>query len=163
MKRLIGLILCLLMILPGCSADTKKDQTVFYYCRADYAYGTEEAVVAPEEREMSAKASDWKNLLALYLVGPLDETLVSPFSGTKLRSAEMQGNHLLIVLEDSGENMTDVRFSLACACVTKTCLEWQTVSHVTIVCGERSVTMNRNNLLLHDSITPIETATEETQ
>ncbi len=161
MKRTFCLILGILLLLCGCSGISENNVTTFYYCRADYAYGTQEAVVAPEEREVSAKASDLKSLLALYLVGPLDETLVSPFSGTKLLSAEMQGDQLMIVLTDTGKSMTDARFSLACACMTKTCLEWESISQVTIQCGERSVTMNRENLLLYDSITPIESTTEE--
>lgn len=163
MKRFFCLILCVLLVLPGCNTKkTGENVTTFYYCRTEYAYGEETGVVAPEQRDISANASDLKNLLALYLVGPLDEGLTSPFIGTKLISAEVEDNRLQIELTEPSKSMTDARFHLACACMTMTCLDLMELEQVTITCGDRSATMNRDNLLLFDSITPIDT-TEETQ
>ena len=162
MKRIFCLILCGLLVLSGCSfTNTEENLTAFYYCRTDYVYGDSYGMVAPELREVSANSTDLKNILSLYLVGPLDEGLTSPFQGFRLVSVSMKENHLLIELSGSEDAMTDARFSLACACMTVTCLELTEAKQVTIHCGDRSVTMHRDNLLLLDTITQI--STEETQ
>lgn len=164
MKRCTALILCLLLFLGGCSfKETGENLTAFYYCRTDYVYGDAYGVVAPELREVSAGTADLKNLLSLYLVGPLDEGMASPFRGFKLISAEMEDSQLVIELVSFDKTITDARFSLACACMTMTCLELTQAEQVTILCGDRSVTMHRDNLLLLDTVTSTQTITEETQ
>lgn len=162
MKRMHCLILCLLLFLPGCNRS-QENTTVFYYCREDYDYGGKYGVISPEQREISANTYDLKNMLALYLVGPLDEELTSPFLGAKLLSVTAEEGHVMIELTDTVKTMTDIRFHLGCACMSLTCLEFDAFSQVTITCGDRSVSMNRENLLLYDSMTPNETITEETQ
>jgi len=164
MKRLLCLLLSLTLLLAGCRFASKAEaKTTFYYCRTEYSYGEKYGVISPEQREISANTSDLKNLLALYLVGPLDEELTSPFIGTKLLSATAEEGHVMIELKDTGKVMTDVQFHLGCACMAMTCLEFDAFSQVSITCGNRSATMDRDNLLLYDSITPIETTTEDTQ
>lgn len=165
MKRMLCLFLCLCLptCLIGCKAGSQEENlTSFYYCQAVYDCGTPEAVIAPEQRELSAGTPELKNILALYLVGPLDEKLTSPFYGVKLLSVENTEEQLLIQLTEADKSMTDAQFSLACACMTMTCLELTDVSQVTITCGDRSATMSLEKLLLFDGIAPIET-TEETK
>ena len=160
MKRWIAILLCLLLVLSlfGCKKSDDDNTVSFYYCRAEYDYGEEYGVVAPEQRELSEHATDLSNLLTLYLVGPLEEHLASPFTGTKLISVNSEDGQLFIRLADTAKSMTDARFTLACACMTMTCLELVDAEQVTIYCGDRTVTMSRDSLLLYDSITPIETA-----
>ena len=54
--------------------------------------------------------------------------------------------------------LSDAEFSLACACLSMTCMELVNAEKVTIVSGSRSLTLSRDNLLLNDTITPEETA-----
>ena len=53
--------------------------------------------------------------------------------------------------------MTDAAFSLACACLTKTCMELTQASSVTVISGTRMVTMGPDNLILTDSLDTAET------
>jgi len=53
--------------------------------------------------------------------------------------------------------MTDAQFILACSCLTMTCLELTDAEHVTINSGDRSVTMSKSTLLLHDLTTGAKT------
>ena len=163
MKRLLCIFLCA-FLLSGCGNAAKKEgSTVFYYCRSDYVYGDIHGVIAPEHREVSQQASDLKSTLALYLVGPLEESLTSPFIGAKLVSVDAQNDMLQIRLADADKAMTDADFTLAAACLAKTSLELTQLPQVTIICGEHSATMDENNLLLYDSITSTEITPEDTQ
>ena len=57
--------------------------------------------------------------------------------------------------------MTDAQFTLACSCLTLTCLELVDAESVTVVSGDRSITMNADSLTQKDHITG--TQTEEPQ
>lgn len=161
MKQLLCLILCLLL-LCGCQSHNDKDNTVaFYYCQANHTTILEESIVLPEYREISASPLDLRNVLSLYLIGPLDEDLVSPFRGMKLVSVTTQDSHLFLELSCNDRSLTDIGFSLACACLTMTCLELAEVSQVSITCGERTATMNGDNLFLMDNITQQTSPSEE--
>ena len=163
MKRYLCLLLCLLF-LGGCSFKKKEAKlTAFYYCRTDYVYGDSYGFVAPELREISTNTADLKNILSLYMVGPLNEELSSPFQGFKLLSVTQEEDQLVVELVSYDKTVTDARFSLVCACMTTTCLELTEAEQVTVLCGDRSVTMNRSNLLLLDTITSTQTTMEETQ
>ena len=167
MKRILCLILAafLLCSLWGCEENSVEDQATFYYCREKYAYGTEGGIIGGEQRDITGHAGDVNYLLALYLVGPLEEDLTSPFpERTQLLSARLEADTLFIELSDMGKGMTDAQFSLACASLVMTCMELTDAAQVTIASGERSITMDPASLLLYDSITPGETnTTEETQ
>lgn len=168
MKRSISflMILSIMLALCGCSFGQRssEDHVTFYYCRTEYAYGTEDGVIAGEDRDVTGHTGDLSYLLPLYLVGPLDEELISPFPArTQLVSMESQEDSLLLALSDTSGSLSDSQFSLACACLTMTCLELTNAAEVIITSGQRTVTMTRESLLLFDDITPSQTTTEETQ
>lgn len=160
MKRIVLLLLAaaVLMCLAGCSQN--KNATVFYYTRYEdaYAYGTENAVIAPEYREVTGHSGDLKYLLTLYFHGPTMEYLRSPFpSGTGLRSVEQSGNSLLIELTPSLTVLNGTDLTLACACLARTCFALSDAEAVTISAeglGFVSVTLTRDSLMLSDD-TPI--------
>ncbi len=160
------LILSLLVLICSCSVlgYQKEDYVTFYYCQAEYIYADGDGVIAPEDRDVTGRTDDLEYLLPLYLVGPLDEDLASPFPArTQLISAQMQENTLTITLSETEKALTDSQFSLACACLTMTCLEITNAEQVTIICSDRSITMHRDSFLLYDDITLTQNTTEETQ
>lgn len=156
MRKFLSVFLTGIIILSllGCSsksldpADTHK----FHYRRAAFQFGTENAVVASESRDISGHAGDWSYLITLYLSGPLDEELVSPFpESTRLLSVERKDTELFITLTDSGTVVLESEFSLACVCLTLTCLETPEISQVTIQNRDRSITLTRENMILYDA------------
>ena len=166
MKRLTAFLLVLALLVCLCSCGIGKnrgtDQASFYYCRIDYAYGTEDGIITREQRDITGHAGDLHYLISLYLMGPLDEELASPFpAGTRLLSAKIEEDVLSIQLSGMGKSFTEIQFTLACACLTMTCLELAGVSQVCITGEDRSITMNRDDLLLYDDITPNETTATE--
>ncbi len=159
MKRLLCLTLGLCLLLPGCG-ERLKEPVTFYYLRANYQYGSADGVIASEEREASGHRENLSYLLALYLMGPADEELSAPLpKSTRVLSAERSGH--AVILELSDKELTDAEFTLACACLTLTCLEMVGGETVTVTIGAHTATMSRDSLTLYDS--SAEAATEETQ
>lgn len=158
MKRLVCTILIISLMLTLCACDFfnagLKEPVTFYYQRTDYQYGVESGVIASEEREASGHTGDLSFLITLYLAGPLDEELVSPFPrNTQLLSVQKNQDTIRVELSDIGDRITDSQYSLACGCLTLTCLNLTESTNVTIISGERTITMNQKSLLLFDNST----------
>lgn len=165
MKRALCLLLCLcLAALCSCSASSSGsgEPVFFYYRRAEFQYHSTENVIVSEQREISGQGRDLNYLVALYLVGPLDDSLVSPFpKGTKLIGLEKSGGELVLTLSDAANTLSDSAFSLACSCLALTCSSFSDAEKVTIVCAERTMTVTPDNLVLSDDITGLPETTEE--
>lgn len=165
MKRLTALLIALSLFLSGCGVfgERIKEPVTFYYVRSEYAEDMTD-VIASEEREASGHLGDLSYLLALYLMGPSSEELVSPIPlGTRFASVEQVGSTISLNMKGTANSLTDAEFTLMCACLTLTCLDMTTADEVTITCEERSVTMTRDSLTLTDNSASIAAtvATEE--
>lgn len=164
MKRFFCLLLMLCILLSGCGilGERIKEPVTFYYLKSEYQYFTQDGVIASEEREASGHREDLSYLLALYLMGPAEEELISPVPrGTRIFSAEETAQGVVLQLSDTAATMSETEFSLACACLSLTCLDLTNANQVTINSGERTVTMSRETLTLYDNGTPV--AAEETK
>ena len=107
-----------------------------------------------EEREVTGYRDNLKYLLTFYLMGPISQELSSPLPrGTQLYSIGQDSAELIIELSDTASTLNDSRFSLACACLSMTCMGLTNAERVTIVSGSRSLTFASDNLLLSDTIT----------
>ena len=60
----------------------------------------------------------------------------------------------MIELSDLGDSLTDSEFSLAAACLSKTCMLYTGSSDITIKSGVRIITMNADNMILLDTVVP---------
>lgn len=165
MKRAICLLLAVGFLLSGCFAGRKTDtQAVFYYCRSEYSYGEQNGVVDSEARDITGHEGDLQYLLSMYLVGPLSEELECPFpSRTKILSVRYGENSVILEITDCAKLLSDSQFSLACACLSMTCLGLTDAEQVIINSGSQSMTLNADSFLLYDNIAPTETfSTEDT-
>ena len=159
MKKLLYFFLSVIMLcaLSGCQSPDSNTVT-FYYCRNSQtnAYFEENSIICAESRDLTGHRTDLHYMLGLYLTGPMEEDLVIPFSRqTKLLSVQQQDDEILIELSDHTKTLSDSDFSLSCACLTLTCLDFTQCQSVTIVSGDRKVTMNRDNIILQD-ILPVQ-------
>ena len=95
-------------------------------------------------------------------MGPTSEELRSPLpSGTRIHS-EIQDDQILLTLSDDALTLSDLDYSLACACLTLTCLDITDADSVTVSCGDRVRTMTQESLTLYDE-TETFAPTEETK
>lgn len=152
MKRYFAMFLLIPLLLTGCG-NRLKEPVTFYYIRSGYAADMS-SVLGSEQREASGHREDLSYLMALYLMGPADEELQSPIpSGVSIVSAEQKNNSIIVHLSESSDSMTDAQYTLACSCLTLTCLEITDAEYVTINSGDRSLTLRADSLLLQDLTT----------
>lgn len=156
MKQLLCFLLSLLSLFSLSGCNSSDNNTVFfYYSRSPelYQYFEEDSVIHAEQRDLTGHRNDLRYMLGLYLAGPLEEGLTTPFTkSTRLISVEQKENVVFIELSDHASIMTDVEFSLACASLTLTCLHFTQCDAVSIVSGDRSITMNGDSIVLYDSL-----------
>ncbi len=155
---LICVLTVVILIAALAPHQDRQDTVNFYYVRSDFSYGSPDGVIGAEARNVGDHEGDLDYLLALYLGGPLDSQLVSPFPNRttpRLLSVKVKGNILHINLSDLSTVMTDGKFTLACACLSKTCLELANVQAVEITSGNRSLRLTPANLVFYDESTSV--------
>ena len=162
MKRAVCLlmILCLLGSACACGKDTSAEPVRFFYLRNPdrYHYGSAEGVVSSEERDASGHTSDVKYLLTLYLQGPVDEMLRSPFpADLKLLDLTRRENNLYITLNSTFLSLKGMDLTLACVCLARTSFSLVDVQavHIQVSSAEGQIslvkTISINSLLLEDN------------
>lgn len=163
MKRLICLLLTFCLCMTGCSVAGEwiKEPVTFYYVRESYRKDME-PVIASEVREASGHRDDLAYLLALYSMGPSTEDLQSPLPrNTKIVLTVWTDDSIVLSLSENLHAINDADFTLASACIALTCMELVDVQQVTVVCGDKNITIQEDNLLLYNN--PVEKPQEETK
>ncbi|MBS5672048.1 MAG: GerMN domain-containing protein [Oscillospiraceae bacterium] len=163
-KRWPGLLLslCLLIGCFGCgrqmAADQPKSPMKFYYKTVDARYGEGQGATGYELREVYGHESDYVWILTEYLQGPVSQELVAPFQrSVSVVSAERVGTQLQLCMSEELANLSGVDLTLACACITWTCLECSGVESVSIravgrqLDGKEEIVLNRTHFLMEDS------------
>ena len=162
MKRILCLILTFLTlaVTAGCHYHDNGEflePVEFYYPRQSehFAYGVQDGVLAAEMREASGHTDDLEYLIPMYLRGPQDATLRSPFpAGCTLEKIHYGGNTLCIVLSGEFTRLENTELTLACAALAKTCLSLTNMERIRIdsTLDEKifSITLNMDSLLLAD-------------
>ena len=162
MKRTICLMLVFLFLasLSACyyseSGDILEPVEFFYPRKPDYfVYGADDGVLAAEVREGSGHIGDLYYLLSMYLRGPQDETLRSPFpEGCKLKDVRFEEDMLRIVLSAEFTTLENLDLTIACASLAKTSLSLSGAQrmHIYAVSDKKtlSITMDQDTLLLTD-------------
>ena len=156
MRRLVCFLITAVILLSlfGCSS-VKMDSVSFYYCRRSdaYQYFKPDAVITSEERDLTGHDNDLHYLIALYLAGPLEETLVSPFpKNTRLVDVSFNNNHVALELTNLSGSLSDSEFSLAVACLAQTCMDFTGCGSVTIKSDIRKTTITSDNVVLYDDL-----------
>ena len=156
MKKWIAAGLCLLL-LCGCGRKGKPlfDPVYFYYPRTEYDYGSADSAIAWEAMDGTGHMDDFEFLLSEYFAGPIDEGLVNPFPvGTTLLSARLEEDDFLLEVSAEALTLPEHQFTLGCSCLSMTCFELTQAETVTVSCGEKSLTIRRNGMLLADDYKP---------
>ena len=160
MKKCFILLLILCLLLAGCVQQQPSLITTlkFYYPLqvADYTLGA--SYIQPELREGAGVDKSLKNMLNLYLKGPKDQiTFQMPFRyNTQVVSISRGSTMLDITLNRGFANYTGLDLTIACACITMTCMELTDVTVVriraenTTLDGADFIEMSAASLLLVD-------------
>lgn len=156
MKHMVCLILVCSLFLTGCSiiGEHIKEPVTFYYVRESYQKDMMQ-VIDSEVREASGHREDLTYLLALYSMGPSRKDLKSPLPrNTTIVPIARSDDSIELQLSENSQNIKDADLTLASACIALTCMELTNVQQVTVTCGERTITLKEDNLLLFYSSEP---------
>lgn len=160
MKRLTAtvLALCLLIGWTGCGTQVPQETVSFYYLRSQPRFSGDDGVLAPEAR--LAAGLDLENpaeVLNAYLEGPESAELESPVPrDTAVVEVKRIHDSLHINFSSEFSQLSGIDLTLACACVSRTCMELCGVDTVRIrangalLNGSTYVVMSRENLKLAD-------------
>lgn len=154
MKRFMIVLLTVCLILSGCSfgGEWIKEPVTFYYVRENYQKDMEQ-VLASEVREAAGHRDDLSYLLALYSMGPSSDGLLSMLpKNTSIIPTERTNYSITLTLSENTQSMTDADFTLASACIAMTCMDLMDIQQVTVISGDRSITLREDNLMLNNSI-----------
>jgi hypothetical protein len=168
MKKLICLLLCFAMLpLSSCGFRSSDDtvQTPFYYLRDpdSYLYGSPEGVVSYEHRDITGHEDELNYLLMLYLKGPLDKSLESPFpEGSRILQLSKRSGKLYVLLNSNFANLKGMDLTLACVCLARTCFALSDAQSIRITAKTADgtipidETITINSLLLEETALPSE-------
>lgn len=154
-KRCLLFLLVALMLM-GCQVNQPKpaDSYCFYYPRTQVLYGSDQGVIAAEERDTSTMERDMASILTNYLQGPESEGLYSPFpEGTWLTRVEQKGNALYIGLTQPFFELKDMKMTLACTALSQTCFSLSSVQFLVILKpdGNNYRILQRDTMFFSDS------------
>ena len=161
MKRFVILLLLAVNIfyLSGCQKEAPTPQgSAFYYCATDISFGMDNTTILAEYRQSPAQDT-LQQMLTKYFAGPSSADLRSPFPvGLKLVAVEQDGQTVYITVSDALASLSGLDLTLACACITLTCLDFTGADQVMIYAqdalldGQKTITMDRKTLLLLDTV-----------
>ena len=169
MKQRLSLLLTILLLvcLCGCQLGNGiKEPVDFYYKRTSYVYGSSDGVIASEQREASGHREDLNYLLAMYLQGPLDDKLVSPFpTGCKVVEITQEGTTVQITLNSAFSRLKNLNQTIGAACLAKTCMALTGADTVVIETEDPDnpkslqIIITQEDLMLYDNseLIPLET------
>ena len=177
MKKIICLLLAVFILLSGCSFANGniKEPVEFYYPRScsrpdEYKTFFSEGAIASEIREASGRRNDLYYLLSMYLRGPLDPNLHSPFPpGSAVVKVQQNDRELSVYLNAVAANLEAMDLTVACSCLAQTCMALADVDAVYIEAQNIddkvlfSTTLSRGSLLLEESPPPSTISSEGTQ
>lgn len=165
-RRITDRIMALLLVLSllfacGCThnpAESDLEAPIrFYYKVTDEGYGTTCSAIDFELYDAEGHETMYGQILDAYFLGPQQDGLVAPFpKATSLRVAWLDGETMHIDLSDSFGTLSGIDLTLACSCITMTCLQFPGVETVTIrslgklLDGKDTITMSADSLILED-------------
>ena len=158
-------IILLLTLLAGCSPFRHTGSKVtFYYSRDNFAFEGEDSVIVSEQRDITGHEGEMFYILSLYLMGPLDESLTVRFpTGTRLVRYSVLNGIPNVELTSVDSSLSDAEFTLATSCLSMTCMELTGYNQITVVSGNRTLTLQKSDLLLSDTQNSLPQETEESK
>ena len=136
MRRIIAALLALVLLgsLMGCgasSSDTKE--IVGYYRQAKTDFKNKTGIVAAEPCRWYKDTMTVEAFLEQYFKGPESNELISPFpQEVRLKSYHNENGISTITLDGGYDRLDGISKSIACACLTKTLLQFPEIESVTV-------------------------------
>lgn len=156
-KQKLAAALLAALCLTGCfrRSNALLYPIQFYYVEQEIEYGEKGSIISAELHESAGHEGELAEMLYLYFIGPVEEYLVNPFpENTRFLDFSQDGTALTILLSEEAGTLDHPQYSLACTCLSMTCMEIVPVDTVTVSSGSRSITTSRDCILIQDTFMP---------
>lgn len=163
MKKVITAVLLFsLLLLSACGNGKGSNSATFYFpINPNHeANHSSETFYATEKREHNDDPQDLWHYLSIYLQGPLDESMITPFpESTQLVDLEILEDRVVIHLSEEFSQLSGIKLTTACACLSLTAFDLTGAEAVTITSPATGnlpgvdITIGRTDLVLTDTIT----------
>ena len=158
MKKLIWILFAVIMLLSACAKPPLYQNTVdFYYCVSELQYSAQSSSIASESRECQHLNTN-EDIIRLYLLGPQNSSLRSPFpNDIQLLSMHQNESTIYLLLSTEFSNLNNLELTLSSSCLALTVLQLTGAEKVCISAqgallnGQQAITMTRESLLLSDT------------
>lgn len=122
MRKRIAVLLCVLLLLSGCSGGAEpSDGYVLYFQERDLRSAAGEGALRTESVQLEPTEAPARALLEALLAGPTDETLKNAIpAGTSLLSLELKGSRAVVDLSSAYGMLSGVELTLADQAITLT-------------------------------------------
>lgn len=166
MKRYSISILIVLLLFSFCGCKQKGTDFVepvtFYYCNDivsnEISSNDFYNVFVGETHEGAGYINNLQALLALYLQGPADEALITPFpDDLQILSIHEENLHIALIVSNDFASLTGLDLTIACTCLSMTVMELTGCNSVlisaesTLLDENDSITMTRDILVFSDN------------
>lgn len=152
MKRFTAMILCILWMLSLCACEQKQDEIQepvnFYYCKEEISYQSVNGVIEAEICEGVNHRGDVESMLSAYLQGPYSPAYIAPFpANTELLSIQFLDGEAYLTFNDAFAQLTGMKLSTACSCITLTLAEYTDVETVRFTAATQQLD-NKDEIVL---------------
>ena len=166
MKKILCILMLLFMIFQASGCTEKNESEIpeavnFYYQTKEVEYRNKNGLIASENKDVKKSIHDLTTLFNLYLQGPDDSNLLSPFpENTVVRNITHKNSIFAITLSKEFSQLTGYDLSVACACLTLTIQQCVDANLVQISAegaeldGNKHITMSTDSLVLFDQVAP---------
>lgn len=156
MKKIIPIVLAILiMCCTGCKMNKTEfsSPVVFYYCVDKLDHTPHSSVIQSEERTVDCPPNDYKAIMQLYLEGPTQRGMYSPFpKGLTVTELLIDGETTYITFSTNLSYLTGVDLTLACVCIATTCFGLTRTQNVDIS-AERGLLDNAPSVFISSGST----------
>ena len=150
MKRLFTFTLLLIILTSLCSCtfpNTQQSRITFYYIKTPDDFDGSSDIIVPFHPSSDDDNRDLSEILDAYLSGPSNNSCTSPFpQGTTIEEIVLSRSNAQLTLNRQFATLSDIDFTIACACLTKTVIDLTGVNTV-------QVQVNGSQILGADSLT----------
>ena len=159
-KKLTIVLLVSILLLTGCQKPKCNTETTdFYYVRDEYIYTGEKSLLSVEKRNVSGDISE---ILNIYLRGPENRKLISPFpDDVYIKSLEIENRCLKVDLGQNFASLSGIDVIVACSALINTCLglcDFDTI-YITadgaFIDGKSYLEFDKDDIIMTDE-TPVE-------
>lgn len=155
-------LLTLIIQASGCKKSNKNDfpnAANFYYTAEKIEYHNNNGFISSEKRDVNKSINDLAALIDLYLQGPEESELLSPFpKNTVVHDITHKNGIFSIILSNEFAQLNGYDLSVACACLTLTIQQFVGANLIQIsgkdadLDGNKHITMNTDSLVLYDQV-----------